>query len=467
MTITPFGLIFVTLGFTLLVAHPVWLLPLLVVSSVLHAFAVVIIGPTTPNVGLGITPWLFTCVLIFIHLVIIIIRNRRVELVASRQVKLLFWGWMIFIGWCVLSAFTLPFVFEGTLVHPLSNWGGFDGPLEPLVWNRISAIQAVSSVIMGMLFVYVLQLSKDANTTRRLMSGFIAAIVVSIGISFCQRLELSGMFQVPLNILHQSQNPSYAHGVNSWRTNWPFSEPSYASVWYSAVSLGGLAIYLFATRLWSGILLFFTGLSGLIISEGGTGLAGFALALLLLIGVLAVFLWEKKIPLKLTLWRLTLMAFLISLTIISYKLVREKKPILSDIYSSIQSILQPRMFGPISYRGQSNLDAITITKNTWGLGGGLGTNRASSYLLSMMSNIGVLGLALFLTLLGYQSYLVAFSSAASNTLKALIFGGTIGIFSGMIMGIPDLMLPAWWIWLIAGFGFVASYPHYRPIQSEK
>lgn len=466
MTITPFGLIFITLGFTLLIARPSWLLPLLIVSAVLHAFAVAIIGPATPKVGLGITPWLFTCILIFIHLLAIIIRNRRIELGISRPVKLLFWGWMIFIGWCVLSAFTLPFIFEGTPVHPLSNWFGFDTPLEPLVWNRISAIQAVNSIIMGMLLVYVLELSKNSNTTKRLMSGFIAAILVSTGISFYQRFELPEMVSTLTNVLHQSLNPSYAPpGASVGRTNWPFSEPSYASVWYAGVSIGGLAVYLFANCLWPGIFFFVAGFSGLIISQGGTGLAGFSLALLVLIVASAVLLW-RKIPLKHMLWRLTLMAVLIGLTAISYKTVREKEPILPDIYSSIQSIVQPRIFGPISFRGKSNLDALTITKDTLGFGTGLGSNRASSYLLSMMSNIGIPGLALFLILLIYQSYLITFSSMTSSTLRILIFGGTIGLFSGMVMGIPDLMFPAWWIWLIAGFGLIASGQHFRPVQSE-
>src|SRR5665647_1251686 len=313
MTITPFGLIFITLGFTLLIARPAWLLPLLIVSAVLHAFAVAIIGPATLNVGLGITPWLFTCSLIFIHLLTIIIHNRRIELGVSRPVKLLFWGWMIFIGWCVLSAFTLPFIFEGTPVLPLFYFWGFDGPLKPLVWNPISAIQAVNSIIMGMLLVYVLQLTKDTNTAKRLMSGFITAILLSIGIGFYQRLELSGIVSESLN-LHQSLNPSYAPGVNPERTNWPFSEASYTSVWYAGVSTGGLAIYLFTSRPWLSIFFFILGLFGLYTTKGGSGLAGFALALLLLMSASALIFRKKKILLKHTLWRLALIAALIALT---------------------------------------------------------------------------------------------------------------------------------------------------------
>lgn len=472
MTITPFGLIFITLGFTLLVVRPAWLLPLLIVSAVLHAFAVAIIGPAgpaTPFVGLGITPWLFTCSLIFIHLVVIVIRNRLIAFGISRPVKLLFCGWMIFIGWCVLSTFTLPLVFEGTPVHALPYKDvGLNYPLQPLVWNRVHAIMAINSIIMGMLFIYVLQLNKDANINKRLMSGFIAAILVGISIGFYQwywAIE-SWVSAGPFDLISQSLNPSYSSGYNGGRINWPFSEPSYASVWYSGVSIGGLAISLFTNSSWLGISVIVAGLSGLLSSRGGSGFAGFALGLIALCTILTVIIFRKNIPFKPILRSLALLTIFICLIVFSYRMAREIQPRLPNIYSSIESTFRPRIFGPIEARGQSNLDAFTITRDTWGFGAGLGSNRASSYLLSMMSNIGVPGLALFLILLAYQSYLIAFSPTTSNSLKALISGGTIGMFSGMIMGIPDLLLPAWWIWLIAGFGFIASRQHHRPVQSD-
>ena len=483
MTITPFGLIFITLGFTLLVARPAWLLPLLIVSAVLQAFAVAIINPAALKVGLGITPWLFVCSLIFVHLIVIIIRNRRIELGASRTVKVLFWGWMIFIAWCVLSAFTLPFLFEGTPVHVLNDvfnnkiwdsppdkWGNpftlsSDSPLQPLVWNHVSALLAINIAIIGMLLVYVLQLGKDAKTIEHLMFGLIVAALVSLSITICQLFELIGTTSTLTIILQKSLNPSYSQGDILGRINWPFSEPSYASVWYASVSMGGLAIHLFTKRSWFGILFFIEGLCGLLISRGGTGVAGFGLTLLVLSVSLPVFLW-KKISLRPVLWRLTPLVVSISLTVIIYEIARQTHPNLPDIYSSAQFILKNRILGPIEWRGQSNLDAITITRDTWGLGVGLGSNRASSYVLSMMSDIGIFGLALFLALLTYQVYLVACNSTTDNALKAFILGGTICMFSGMMMGVPDLTFPAWWIWLIAGFGFLASRQHFGSVQSE-
>jgi hypothetical protein len=96
-----------------------------------------------------------------------------------------------------------------------------------------------------MLFVYILQLSKDTYLAKRIVVGFIAATIVSISISIYQRLEMSGL-AIPFNFLHQSLNPSYNHGIGEGRMNFPFSEPSYASVWYSGLLLGGLAIHLFS-----------------------------------------------------------------------------------------------------------------------------------------------------------------------------------------------------------------------------
>jgi hypothetical protein len=487
MSITPFGLIFIALGFVILITRPEWLLSLLIVSAVLHAFSVANISPTmlsngpsiAPN-GIGITPWLYTCGLILIHLNVIVIRNRHIELRGvSHQVTFLFWGWMIFIGWCVLSAFTLPFIFESTPVHSIANKIiGLNGPMVPLAWNLTGTVLAANSIFIGMLFVYVLQFDEDTNFSKYLMSGFIAAVLISIIIGFYQGIELSGMplalanevmlqlnshrleligiTSSPFHFLYHSLNSSYAPGFSAGRINWPFSEPSYASVWYSGISIGGFAVYLFADRQWRGVSFLVAGLSGLLGSQGGSGFAGFAFALIILINASVVIFWKQKPFLKQVLRRLTLVIVLIGLLTILYEMMRHSFPNLPDLYSTIHSILNARISGPIEWRGQSNLDAIVITKDTWGLGVGLGSNRASSYLLSMMSNIGIPGLVLFLILVSYQLYLLITNLTENSTQKAFIFGGTIGMFAGLVMGISDLMFPAWWIWLISGFCILVS-----------
>jgi hypothetical protein len=457
MSITSFGLVFITLGFTLLAARPAWLFPFLIVSAVLHAFAVVIIGPATLSVGLGISPWLFTCSLIFIHFIIVITRNRRLEfaLGASRPLKLLFWGWMVFIGWCVISAFTLPYIFEGTPVHRLSNFGGFDGPLESLVWNRVNAIQAVSAAIIGMLFIYILNIPGGVNLSKGIVIGFILAALLSICISIFHSLEMSGI-SIPLTFLHQSLNPSYNPGFDGVRAFFPFSESSYSSVWYSALLFGGLVIYIFTQRVWGGMFFIIAGVVGLLISLGGTGLAGSALALLLLFVVIVAALIKGIVSVRHVLLRIVILLAILVALVIAFESAPKSRSILPAVYKSIQSIVQQRATGPISYRGQSNWDAIAITKSTWGLGGGLGSNRASSYLLSMMSNIGLPGIALFLLLATYQTYLLLINPRISKTIRAFVLGGTVAMFSGMTIGIPDLMFPAWWIWLLAGFGAVVA-----------
>ncbi len=279
MTITPFGLVFMTLGFTLLAARRAWLLPLLVVSAGLHAFAVVIIGPATPSVGLGISPWLFTCSLIFVHLMAIIARNRRIELGATRQVRLIFYGWLIYTTWCVLSAFTLPFIFEGLQVNTLARWDGFDPPMEPMKWTLVNAVQAFNTAVIGMVFVYLLQIANDAASTRRIFVGFAVALGLSVMLSLCQRIQSMNIISA-IDFFSASLNPSYQQNTmlsadgTYLRLNWPFSEPSYASAWYGAILVGGISIYCLSNHTLAGLAFIALGIAGLLHCFGGSGIGG-------------------------------------------------------------------------------------------------------------------------------------------------------------------------------------------------
>ena len=459
MTITPFGTIFGMLGLIILCVRPVWLLPLLIVSSTMQAFAVAVIGPAQIGVGLGVTPWLFTSALIFIHFTALVFRRRSFVLELQPEVKLLFVGWMTLLGWSVLSAFTFPFIFKGIPVHPLSGLYGFDDVLKPLLWNRVGAVLAINACIIVMLINYILYLCREQKTNSILKAGLVFAIIASASFTLLHRVQLFGISFAPFNILSESINPSYvlARGSN-FRAFFPFSESSYASVWYLGLFIAGLSLYLFTVHLWESILLTAIAFISLFFTLGGTGFAGLAIALPFLIIIALVSFSKSMISVKSVFVRLAALALLVALLAIAYQGAREFQPELPDFYHSLLSVIQERASGPIGFRGQSNLDALNVIRNTWGLGAGLGTNRASSYLLSMASTIGLPGLVLFLVLLIYQLRLLARGALNGSPLSALVLGGTIGTFSGLVVGIPDLLFPAWWVWLIVGFAIVASNP---------
>ena len=58
VSVTPFGLLFLSVVGLVLARRRDWLVALLVVSAVLHAPAVAVIGADKDVPGIGITPWL-------------------------------------------------------------------------------------------------------------------------------------------------------------------------------------------------------------------------------------------------------------------------------------------------------------------------------------------------------------------------------------------------------------------------
>ena len=142
---------------------------------------------------------------------------------------------------------------------------------------------------------------------------------------------------------------------------------------------------------------------------------------------------------------------------VSYELARQANANLIDFGQFIARFFHVKLFDGDITRTNSNMVAITLIGDTWGLGVGLGSNRASSFILSMLSNIGVPGLVLF-TVLVFSQSLIIFRIVNNEDMPVGIFilSGSLGIFLGMALGIPDINFPAWWIWLICGFGIVAA-----------
>ena len=103
-------------------------------------------------------------------------------------------------------------------------------------------------------------------------------------------------------------------------------------------------------------------------------------------------------------------------------------------------------------RELSNKRALEIVKETYGLGVGLGSNRASSFFASLVSNTGVLGALLFsgmlLTLLWRY-----FKAPQLSDMQIFVAASLPTATLAMGLGIPDLNLPMYWGFIFLGFVF--------------
>mgnify|MGYP005847872365 CR=1 FL=1 len=117
-------------------------------------------------------------------------------------------------------------------------------------------------------------------------------------------------------------------------------------------------------------------------------------------------------------------------------------------------------------RKKSNEQALNVIQKTRGLGVGLGSHRASSFLASLFSNTGILGGALFLAMLGalWRAY------AKQKNLTDIQLFTAIALAAatlGMTLGIPDLNLPMFWAFIFLAFLYHPAVEKNRAILNPE
>lgn len=477
MIITPFGIVFSALLVWIMLCRRGWLLPLLVVSAVLHAPAVIVLGAPPNGRAMGVTPWLVTSLAACLHLTLIVARRRQLQVVTVGVARKFAAGWSGYLFCAILSAFVLPQVFEGLATFTPANMLGIATPPEPLEWRLVNIVQAVNAALIWMTLLYVVEIADEPGFKRRLLIGLGAAFALAIVLSLQQRAQHLGLLPA-LSAFEASLNPSYAQTMGYWlphvpRMNWPFSEPSYASAWFAAGYAAGLAAVLFAHRARCGFAMLAVAAFGLLNSMGGTGIASATASTIVLSGVMLAVIWRSN-PAQRALARKRIFALAAALTLgvgslaVAITLV-QRDPRFADLdpVNFYTSIILPRINedeyaapGALT-RAFANETAGRIVVETYGLGAGLGSNRGSNFALAMASNVGILPTLLFFALLiGQLRALVI--SAPRDISTLLVTGGSLGMLFALLAGIPDLNWPAWWIWIIAGLGLLA----HRPVNTK-
>jgi hypothetical protein len=472
--LTGVGALLLVLAGLFLLLRPAWLVPLLIVCAVMQAPAAVIISIGEQPSVFGLSPWLLVTVAIMVHLTWLLITTRRSDLGNDKTQRLLLIGWSAYVVLAVLSAFILPWAFDGALVYWLGNRSSVQAGLVPLHLSITNFVQAVNLTLNGLLLLYLARVARLDGYCRRVAAGFAASVVVSVLLLLYQR-GMYGYGFPALTWFVDSLNPSYVQtayfgGLSVRRLSWPFTEPSYASVWFGGIYVAGLAVLLLTKRVLVGGACMLAGTVGLFTAYGMSGLSS-AIIMTLFTGGVALrkhiilaqgpgFRW-RSLP-----WKRFMVGgcLFVATAWISLEVSGLHSPL--EIW---EKLVLPRLYGKgISgtERSLSNWQAVGLVRDTWGMGVGLGSHRASSYLLSLLSNIGVVLTVGFLALIGYQAWLV-FSRWKSSTLGIFLLYGGVAVFLGATLGIPDLNWPGWWIWVLCTFALGSMPPpHERFLQDD-
>ena len=114
INITYIGYLIIPLAFIVLILKPKYLITLLISVSVLHASSV--LNGSINNFQYGLSPYYFVAICILLKLLNILLSHRN-SLVINSNMKYFTYILLVFWMWSVISAFLLPYLFQGVEVY--------------------------------------------------------------------------------------------------------------------------------------------------------------------------------------------------------------------------------------------------------------------------------------------------------------------------------------------------------------
>lgn len=472
--LTVFGALFLPLTVILALRRGAVLLTLIPVAAVMQSMAVATFMAGEAKFGLAATNVVFAAIGLRLLTTVVLRRQLYFGEGAARVVLIL---WVVFAAVSSVGAVLLPHIFTGLPVHLLLTNIDVTYPLEPLRWTISNFAQSINSIGCGLVLVFAVHESRDQqdDAASSLFVGFGIALGLTFILGLYHRLMLNGF--VPDATAFLANNISYIQSFNSesWapytRASLPFIEPSYASAWFAAVFAGGLvgATWAGYGTSWSWVCAI--GLAGLANSAGFSGIAAAVIFTLIFVAAYVIVLlrqlcvggFQRKDVLSL----LVVALCVGMMTYAAHLAQREVKWIEANVGIKLAELAMQG--DTLGHRGKSNLTALSIATATYGLGAGAGSNRSSSYLFSLLSNTGVLGVILFLSALGLQCLLVVRNCFNQIGETRSLTGSYLGAFACLLVAvvgaIPDQNWPVLWAFITLGL-LLALPPTNRTSLSE-
>lgn len=355
----------------------------------------------------------------------------------------------------VVGGVTLPLLFEGLPVHLQIKMNGANEPPVPLRWSLSNLAQCVNLLILLAVLLYFVLAVRTQEEKRKLITAIVVGSGIVASISLYE--QAAHLFSWPSMATLLANNPGYSIAPLNWsegspvvRVGLPFSESSYASVFLASVTVGGFAVALLGRgRWWAWLGSVVSGLA-LVNTFGATGI--FAAAA----GVAAVFCWacvratkSSGSPIRTR----VVVASLAFITVCSAGVVAyQTSPWQPQIRSMAVGLVLHKLVQQDGVREQSNRRALEVFSESYGLGVGLGSNRASSFLASMLSNTGLAGFCLFFLML-FALAREYWRADALTDIQVFSISAIAASTLAMSIGVPDLNLPMYWCFIFLGFVF--------------
>lgn len=469
MQVTAFGLVYMPLLLAVALFARTWLPGLVLGSTVFQAAAIV-------NVPLGagyygISPYVVSAGVAGLVMLWRRLGPDKSPISPPDRLRTPAIWLLVYAAVAIAGSFVLPHVFEGLPVQPPVDPNGYSlKEFPPLVWSISNIAQVANLLIHVTVACFIWQsLNRRDWSTRSTVAAFGAASSIALiaGLHdgaallfewprmasfWMSNVGYSLVDNTPFLVPHLTPAPDGSANAVLYRISSPFSEPSYGSAFMASIFSGFAAVFLFLsyTRKVVFILLFLFAW-GLLNTTGSTGwVAGFASTCVLV----SIFAWKQipnlKNPTKMQnlpwrlLWTGVILASIAAVTLWQSPLSRAL-PSIGNIFIFDKAINLKN-----DGRFLSDVRAIALTQQTLGLGAGMGSNRTSSFLTSLLSNTGLAGALAFLAML--VTLMARFITARQLRPSQYFAFAALGTcMLAVSLSIPDLNLPFLWAFIFLAF----------------
>ncbi len=431
---TVLGAVLIPVAIFYFICKPFYLLPLLVITSLLEVGSV--FNGAIGNFEFGLPPFYMVAVLIALRLVMLLKRKRKIlpslndPMRGAAVLLVAFWAWSF------LSAFLMPQIFAGMPVYsPREGLNIEFNDLAALRWTMSNLAQAFYLTLDVAAVLYALHVVKTEKQSGQLATAFYWAIFIAVGAGLLQRVAPSSF---PYEVFNN--NPSYYQGFDQEidgfrRISSTFAEPSFAGSYLSAVAVGLLASYLGGKRSFRKLLVLLPVIAVLVDTTATTGYIAFAASFFLLLIYFNPM--SKKTKSESSAFK-GWIGILAALSIGAAALFLNPA-----LFDAVSAVTVEKMGGwSFFHRLAADIYALTLVKNTYGMGVGLGSNRPSSLLMALLSTVGLVGTGLFGMMLYKIAQLYPGRRASSHIHVAC--WALLGLLIADAIGVPDPNRPALW-----------------------
>jgi len=434
---TIIGVIFFCLGTYYFFWEEDGLLGLLLIASVFQASSAVDIA------NRGIQPYYVIATFILVRAAANLLLGRRQPKSMPKHKWLLLFGSI-----AISSAFILPFVFSGIPVYDAKVGIDEGGTIRPALQFGLNNVAQAGFLAWHIATAYaVLAIPFSARKVRR---AYIYAFYLIVFFVAAQSIFNLAGIPFPDSLLRNNpgygiSDPSFiSHGM---RSPGSFAEPSFAGAFLTFYCIGFTAEYLAGKGSAARVLISLAA-TGVVSSSGS----------LLVVGLCIFALFVRYSPYRLPWYinirrarRISLILFLaIAPLVLSLVVSSAARQLL------FQYTVEKGDSSSFFNRTAADLYALQLLPQSDWIGVGLGSNRGSSMLTTLLSNVGIIGVLAFGIF-----YFGVFARVPKE--YSFFKWAAFALLLNMCLNIPDVTFPIVWISIMLAVQFGEDRGAVRPI----